>query len=103
MGKLSDKVCIVTGGGSGIGHAICEALAASGARAVYVVDINSDAAAQAAASLVTFATHPNFRYGFGAADVGKEEDIQRVIHLAWSTFGSVDAYFSNAGILALGR
>mmetsp|Transcript_30801 Transcript_30801/g.55805 ORF Transcript_30801/g.55805 Transcript_30801/m.55805 type:complete len:292 (+) Transcript_30801:134-1009(+) len=102
MSKISNKVCIVTGGGGGIGLGFCEALAAAGARGVYVVDIDIQSAKQVAESLPSLATHPNFLSGFDVADVGKEEDIQRVILSAWKTFGTVDVFFSNAGILTVG-
>ena len=39
--RFRDKVCLVTGGGSGIGKAACLRLAAEGGRVV-VVDINED-------------------------------------------------------------
>mmetsp|Transcript_38998 Transcript_38998/g.81993 ORF Transcript_38998/g.81993 Transcript_38998/m.81993 type:complete len:294 (-) Transcript_38998:75-956(-) len=102
MSKIYDKVCIVTGGGGGIGLGFCEALATAGARAVFVVDINIQSAKEAAKSLPLLATHPQFRCGFDAADVGKEEDLRRIILSAWKEFGSVDAYFSNAGIFTMG-
>mmetsp|Transcript_5852 Transcript_5852/g.11990 ORF Transcript_5852/g.11990 Transcript_5852/m.11990 type:complete len:280 (+) Transcript_5852:429-1268(+) len=102
MGKVKNKIAVVTGGGSGIGAALCVELATSGARAVHVVDINSDAASRVASSLATIATHPTFQYGFDAADVGNEYNIKRVINSAWSRYGRIDIYFSNAGIFALG-
>mmetsp|Transcript_15670 Transcript_15670/g.33934 ORF Transcript_15670/g.33934 Transcript_15670/m.33934 type:complete len:125 (+) Transcript_15670:228-602(+) len=102
MSKIYNKVCIVTGGGNGIGRSFCEVLAAAGACGIYVVDINIESAKEVAGFLPSIATHPTFRAGFDAADAGKEQDIQRVILSAWKTFGSVDAYFSNAGIFTVG-
>jgi NAD(P)-dependent dehydrogenase (short-subunit alcohol dehydrogenase family) len=102
MSKISNKVCIITGGGGGIGRSLCEELAAAGASGVYVVDIDIASAKKVAESLPSLASHPNFRYGFDVADVGKEDDIKRIIHSAWSLFGVVDAYFSNAGIFTAG-
>lgn len=100
--KINNRICIVTGGGNGIGRSFCEALAAAGARGVYVVDINIHSAKEVADFLPSLATHTDFRAGFDVADVGKEEDIQHVILSAWKMYGSVDAYFSNAGILTVG-
>lgn len=103
---LSGKLCVVTGGGSGIGKALCEELSKAGAGGVYVVDISRESAEKVAASLPSMATHnkPNnyFRCNFGVAEVGNEEDIKRVIHDAWKFFDRVDMFFSNAGIMTVG-
>eukprot|EP00986_Skeletonema_menzelii_P006850 scaffold2603_cov138-Skeletonema_menzelii.AAC.3 len=73
---FNSKLCVVTGGGSGIGKALCEQLVKAGAGGVYVVDINRESAQKVAASLPSLAIHHhqnnnnNFRCNFGAADVG---------------------------------
>ena len=41
---VAGKVVLVTGGGSGIGKAMCKAFSAQGARAVVVADLNEKAA-----------------------------------------------------------
>jgi NAD(P)-dependent dehydrogenase (short-subunit alcohol dehydrogenase family) len=47
-------------------------------------------------------TNSNFRCEFGVADVGKEDDVKKLIYDAWHIFGRIDVFFSNAGILTLG-
>ena len=102
---FTGKLCVVTGGGSGIGKSLCEELAKAGAGGVYVVDITRESAQKVAASLPSLATlQPNnyFRCDFGVADVGNENDIKRAIYDAWKSFGRVDVFFSNAGIMTMG-
>jgi len=102
---FTGKLCVVTGGGSGIGKSLCEELAKAGAGGVYVVDITRESAQKVAASLPSLATlQPNnyFRCDFGAADAGNENDIKRAIYDAWKSFGRVDVFFSNAGIMTMG-
>jgi 3(or 17)beta-hydroxysteroid dehydrogenase len=93
MGRVSGKVALVTGGGSGLGKADCELLAAEGARVV-VTDVN-EAAAQAVAA------------GIGANaialhhDVASEEDWQRVLAETEKAFGGLNILVNNAGIVVL--
>ena len=101
MSKVYNKVCIVTGGGGGIGKSF-EELAVSGARGIYVVDVNKQSAEEVAKHITSLATHPHFRVGYDYCNVGKEVDIQHIIESAWQMFGSIDIYFSNAGIFTIG-
>lgn len=65
---LSSKLAIVTGGGSGIGRAICEKLASSGARLI-VADLNESIAKSTANNLFG-SDHASFRI-----DVSKSDDV----------------------------
>ncbi|WP_150294277.1 SDR family NAD(P)-dependent oxidoreductase [Sphingobium estronivorans] len=91
---FSDKVALVTGGGSGIGRAACQRLAMEGARVV-VADIDL-AGAERTVELIA---------GRGGqavaiqADIAREEDNRAMFDLAESRFGGIDAAFLNAGTL----
>jgi rhamnulose-1-phosphate aldolase/alcohol dehydrogenase len=92
--ELSRRVAVVTGGASGIGRAIAERLAASGA-AVAIADINAEQAERAAAEL-------RDRYGEWQAmavqaDVTREEEVQKAIAEVVLRYGGVDILVSNAG------
>jgi NAD(P)-dependent dehydrogenase (short-subunit alcohol dehydrogenase family) len=87
--RLTNAVIIVTGGGNGIGRALCRRFAAEGARAVVVADIDEAAAAAVAAEIGGSAIR---------ADVSREEEVQRLVARALEQHGAVDLVCSNAGI-----
>lgn len=91
---LQGKVAIVTGGNSGIGKSIVEWLAELGAKVV--IDYRSHPEATEALEEEIGA------YGgssFGVqADVGKLEDLQRLVDSAVSKYGRLDIMVNNAGI-----
>ncbi|MGE5409214.1 MAG: SDR family oxidoreductase [Syntrophothermus sp.] len=89
--ELRGAHAVVTGGGSGIGAALARRLARAGAGAVVVADLDGAAAERVAAELGPEAL------GL-AADVGRPEEIERLVDAAEERFGPVDAFFSNAGI-----
>ena len=86
---LADKVVIVTGGGNGIGAAMCRRFAGEGAKAVVAADIDG-AAAERVASEVR---------GLGVrTDVTRQSDLQRLVDEVISRHGAIDLFCSNAGI-----
>ena len=93
-GRVADKVCVVTGGASGIGLATARALAAEGGR-VAVADIDEAAAGRAAREL-----------GGNAAaftvDVTDEASVERLYAGVVERFGRLDVCHNNAGILLPG-
>jgi len=92
--KVADKVAIVTGGGNGIGAALCTKLAQLEARIV-VADLDGDAA-QAVADTIN-AERPGAAVASGG-DVSDTAHIEQLIALAANEFGPVELYFANAGI-----
>jgi NAD(P)-dependent dehydrogenase (short-subunit alcohol dehydrogenase family) len=82
---LDGKVCVVTGGGSGIGAATARRLAEEGVRVV-VVDVDEERVAATDAALGV------------VADVSTEEGVERYQSAAVERFGRIDLYHLNAGI-----
>lgn len=92
--RLRDKVVIVTGGDTGIGKAICIAMAREGAKVV--VDYHGEEAP--ASALV------NQILSFGGtaceigADVSKPEEVRQLVGAAVERYGKLDVMVNNAGI-----
>ncbi|HEX6419052.1 MAG TPA: SDR family oxidoreductase [Acidimicrobiales bacterium] len=93
--ELRDRICVVTGGASGIGRALCRRFAAEGARAVVVVDRDADGALDTAGSIGERAIALT-------ADVTVEADIEAVVERTEDEIGPIDLFASNAGVLGLG-
>lgn len=87
--KVQGKIVVVTGAASGIGRALAERFAKDGAKLVVCADLNGDGAAKVAKEIGGIAFTTN---------VGKEEDIQRLIETVEKEHGPIDLFCSNAGI-----
>ncbi|MEO8241659.1 MAG: 3-hydroxybutyrate dehydrogenase [bacterium] len=92
--SLKDKVCVVTGAASGIGHAIAERFVTDGARVV-IADLKIDAANAAAEALT--------KKGPGSAigvemNVTDETAVNDGIAAVVKKWGQIDVLVSNAGI-----
>ncbi len=91
--KITDKIIVVTGGGNGIGRALCQRFAAEGAKAVVVADVNVAAATQVADEIGGTAI---------TADVSREADVVRLVKQTIAEHGAIDLFCSNAGIAVNG-
>src|SRR2546421_10542464 len=89
--ELNDKVCVVTGGASGIGAALSRRFAAEGARAVVIADRDADGATKVAGEIGAHALAVS-------TDVSVEADIEALVEKATDAFGPIDLFCSNAGI-----
>lgn len=92
--KLEGKVAIVTGAASGMGKAIAELYAKEGAK-VIVSDINEEGADQVAAGI----TESGGTAKSVKTNVGDVEEIEAMIDLAVSEYGTLDILVNNAGIM----
>jgi NAD(P)-dependent dehydrogenase (short-subunit alcohol dehydrogenase family) len=91
---LSGRVVVVTGAGSGMGRAICEAMAESGANVV-PVDINESAARETAQLI----SHHSTRVMPLQADAFEEVDIKNTVAKTLNEFGTIDVVFAHAAIV----
>jgi NADP-dependent 3-hydroxy acid dehydrogenase YdfG len=91
MGRLNDKVALVTGGGSGIGRAVAELFLQAGARVAIAGRSQSRLdetarALQAGDRLIAY-----------SVDVAKVEQVQRIVDSINSALGPIDILVNNAG------
>jgi 3-oxoacyl-[acyl-carrier protein] reductase len=86
--NLTNATALVTGGSSGIGKGIAEALIAAGAK-VAITGRNKEKLDAAASSLGAVAIH---------ADVSKEADVLRTMQEAVARLGPLDILINNAGV-----
>jgi NAD(P)-dependent dehydrogenase (short-subunit alcohol dehydrogenase family) len=93
--RLDGRICVVTGGGKGIGRATALELARRGASAVVVADVD-DAAGEAAATAVEALGAES---AFIRCDVAVEEEVERLMASAAERFGGIDVLHNNAGLL----
>src|SRR5664280_2199976 len=89
VGKLDNKVAIVTGAGQGIGRAIAEKLAAEGATVV-VTDINESTAKETAVAIGGEAVGMH-------TDVTSHESVGVMVAQVKRQFGRIDVLVNNAG------
>jgi meso-butanediol dehydrogenase/(S,S)-butanediol dehydrogenase/diacetyl reductase len=97
-GRVTGKVALITGGGSGIGEATAKRFCQEGAKVV-VVDINEEAAQRAVRALQAAGGQASaFR-----ADVADPKAAEAMIAHAVNTFGRLDVLHNNATALEVGR
>jgi NAD(P)-dependent dehydrogenase (short-subunit alcohol dehydrogenase family) len=91
--RMSGKVCLVTGGGSGIGRASALRMAEEGAVAVVIAGRREAEIEAAAAECRTFGAQALAV----RTDVTREDEVERLVGTAMERFGRLDVAFNNAG------
>jgi NAD(P)-dependent dehydrogenase (short-subunit alcohol dehydrogenase family) len=91
VNRLQDKICIITGAGSGIGKASALMFAREGATVV-VTDISAKGAEETAHEIVKSGGKAIAL----AIDVGEEDQLRRMVDTAIGKFGRIDVLFNNA-------
>jgi len=87
--QLNEKVIVVTGGGSGIGRALCLRFAQEQPAGIVVADLNEEAASAVATEVGGLAV---------SCDVRDEAQIKNLVDQATQKYGRIDLFCSNAGI-----
>ena len=93
MNRLQGKTAIVTGGGQGIGRAICETFAREGAT-VWIPDVYPERAKAAAEAINASGGKA---YG-DQVDVTNEDSVKAMIERAAAALGRIDVLVNNAGV-----
>jgi len=94
MGRLDNKVAVITGAASGMGRSTAIRFAGEGA-AVVVADLNEEGGS----STVRQCKENGGRAVFQKVDVAVEADVQALIARAVGEFGRLDITFNNAGLI----
>jgi 3-oxoacyl-[acyl-carrier protein] reductase len=96
MGKLANKVALVTGASKGIGAEIAKSLAAEGASVV----VNYSSSKAGAEKVVADIKAKGGKAVAVHGDFSKQEDIGKVFAEVKKTFGRLDTLVNNAGVYA---
>ena len=90
---VSGRVCVVTGGASGIGLACAEALAENGAK-VTLMDINAQSLDDTVSSLASRGLEVRGEF----VDVSNRASVATAFQNTVNHYGRLDVVFANAGI-----
>jgi NAD(P)-dependent dehydrogenase (short-subunit alcohol dehydrogenase family) len=93
MGRLQNRITIISGGASGIGRASAQLFAREGAQVV-IADIAREAGEEAACEI----QKAGGKAAFIAADVSKADEVSSLIGRVVAEYGRIDVLMNNAAI-----
>jgi meso-butanediol dehydrogenase/(S,S)-butanediol dehydrogenase/diacetyl reductase len=96
--RLTDKVALITGAGSGIGEATAKTFAREGARVV-IADLNDDGGRRVAGEIRRAGGTAEFHH----ADVGVHAEIEKMVQFTVESFGRLDILHNNAIFTTVGH
>jgi NAD(P)-dependent dehydrogenase (short-subunit alcohol dehydrogenase family) len=94
MGRIDNKVALITGGSSGIGRAAARLFAQEGAKVV-IADINIEGGEET----LRIVREAGCEALFVRADVSRSADIEALIDKVVATHGRLDCAYNNAGVM----
>jgi meso-butanediol dehydrogenase / (S,S)-butanediol dehydrogenase / diacetyl reductase len=95
MGKLDNRIAVITGGGSGIGEATARLFAAEGARVVVIADIDERNGQRVAGEIGAAAM-------LHKTDVSDPGQVEALVKSTVDRFGRLDIIFNNAFATRMG-
>jgi NAD(P)-dependent dehydrogenase (short-subunit alcohol dehydrogenase family) len=93
MGRLDDKVALITGGASGMGKVASHLFAREGAKVV-LADVADEAGEAVVADIRDQSGHAAYVH----ADVSRASDAEAMVRFAVDTFGGLTVLYNNAGV-----
>jgi len=98
MGRVENKVAIITGGSRGIGRSACTLLSKEGAK-VAIADVLDDEGRQLESMIAAEGGVAKYWH----LDVSKEDQVARVFAEVAASFGGIDVLVNNAGIVGANK
>jgi len=96
--KLENKICLVTGGSSGIGESIATRLAKEGSD-IIIADKNIEMGKKVCKNINSSGRNSIIE----RVDVTKEDDIERIIRKIIKDYGRLDIAINNAGVSSMNK
>ncbi|MDY0409365.1 SDR family NAD(P)-dependent oxidoreductase [Virgibacillus soli] len=96
MGRVQDKVALITGAASGIGLATAKLMAKEGAKVV-IADFNIEGAKEVAAEIKAEGGEATAVF----LDAGQEDSIKEAVEFTVNTYGTITVLYNNVGLTNL--